>query len=157
MFPWMTHGTYSGGIQGQGAAYLDVTNNTGNFIDGIPTCMEGASDLKFGSSFQYHDHGTMCGTHSYYDVYGFGRVDLWENNVVCGGDSGSYIRRNNGPGGSSTAVGLTSFRASAVSENGQCSRTTSTDTATVGFSRMWRINEWAQEAFGVSMKAWGTP
>lgn len=119
--------------------------------------MEGAADLKFQSQFQYHDQGTMCGTVMSIDAENFGRVDLWSNNVICSGDSGSYIRRNNGPGGSSTAMGLTSFRASATGENGYCSRTTTSDTATVGFSRMSRINTWAVETWGVSMKAWGTP
>ncbi len=97
----------------------------------------------------------MCGTHVYLDQDLFGRIDLWANNVICQGDSGGYIRRNNGPGGSSSALGLVSQRSPAPAGS-VCTETSGETTGVVIFSRMARINEWGVEKFGVSMKAWGS-
>ena len=92
----------------QGQTYLDATLGSFDLVAGIHnTCVEGASNLKYQGVYNL-DARSSCGltggddgtTWQVGDLQGLFAVAIYPQNSVCQGDSGAYIRRPDGYGGS---------------------------------------------------------
>jgi hypothetical protein len=92
----------------QGQTYLDATLGSFDLVAGIHnTCVEGASDLKYQGVYNL-DARSSCGlsgsddgtTWQIGDLHGLFGVAIYPQNSICQGDSGGYIRRPDGYGGS---------------------------------------------------------
>jgi hypothetical protein len=112
-FIWQEAGWYNNGQQ-QGQSYLDTIIGTQPSASGMNwTCLEGASGWKYPGWYTI-DARSSCGLAQVRTGNGFRQVELYDLNLVCGGDSGGLVRRPTGYGGS-WVLGLLSARNGAES------------------------------------------
>jgi hypothetical protein len=95
---WFIWQAWPSGLAAQTISYTDSTVGSYDLEDGVPLiCVEGASPLKFSSII---NAASACGIVGGWSVDGFKYLNMYPGQAVCPGDSGSYIRRPTGYGGS---------------------------------------------------------
>jgi hypothetical protein len=94
---WFVHqGPGSGG--NQGTAYTDNTVGSSDLSAGDELiCIEGASPAKYNSGINAI---SSCGTAVGWSGSGFYRLNMYQGNAICQGDSGGYVRKPTGFSGS---------------------------------------------------------
>ena len=109
-FIWQPNGWWDGSIQQQGQTYLDLMIGATPAASGMNwVCLEGSSPDKYSSNQPGVDARSTCGISFGRDGTGMREVHLYDDNAICGGDSGGLVRRPTGYGGSWT-LGLVSAR-----------------------------------------------